>query len=336
MNDLISVIVPVFNDEKYLKECIESIIKQTYENLQIILIDDGSRDKSGKICDMYAEKDKRIEVIHKENGGVSSARNVGLDNARGEWVTFIDADDWVEEDFLKLMLEKATKEKADVVLCEYNRRIEKNIERVELTAKEEIINSEKHLQNALNPQTGCGYCTMKLIKKSIIKDKFDENLKAAEDALFSIRLSNKINKEVILRKALYNYRMNSESAVKRYDEEYPKKYLKAIKKIKEYLEEQHSNKEAIQNYYNFVAYHVMLIAVNYCYHPENKQKHKLSILKKVCKQTDFKEGIEKSNYEGLSLTRKITLFTIKHKMYFITEQICIFRQKQNSKKKEKK
>lgn len=330
--ELISVIVPVYNVEKYLRQCVDSIINQSYKNLQIILIDDGSKDKSGKICDEYAKKDKRIEVIHKENAGVSAARNTGLDNAKGEWVTFIDSDDWIEKNFCCVLYKKAIEEEADIVLCEYNRRIEKNIDRIELTSKEEIINSGMHLQNALTPQTGCGYCTMKLIKKSIIKDRFDESLEVAEDALFSIQLSNKLNKEVILRKALYNYRMNRESAVKRYDEKYPQKYLKAIKKIRRYLEEQHSEKETIQNYHNFVAYHVMLIAVNYCYHPENKQKHKLLILKKVCEQEDFKDGIEKSNYDGLSLTRKITLFTLKHKLYLITGLICKVRQMQNRRK----
>ena len=100
MEELISVIVPVYNVEKYLNRCVESIMNQTYKNLQIILIDDGSNDRSGKICDEYAEKDKRIEVIHKENAGVSAARNKGLDKAKGEWITFVDADDWIEKTFV--------------------------------------------------------------------------------------------------------------------------------------------------------------------------------------------------------------------------------------------
>ena len=97
----ISVIVPVYNAEKYLHRCIDSILAQTYTDFELLLIDDGSKDKSGEICDEYARKDTRVRVFHQENGGVSSARNLGLDNAKGEWITFVDSDDYIEENFLK-------------------------------------------------------------------------------------------------------------------------------------------------------------------------------------------------------------------------------------------
>ena len=97
----ISVIIPVYNTEKFLHRCIDSILTQTYTDFELLLIDDGSKDSSGSICDEYAEKDSRVRVFHKENGGVSSARNLGLDNAWGEWITFVDSDDYIEENFLK-------------------------------------------------------------------------------------------------------------------------------------------------------------------------------------------------------------------------------------------
>ena len=96
----ISVIIPVYNAEKTLHRCIDSILAQTFSDFEVLLIDDGSKDKSGEICDEYARKDSRIKVCHKENGGVSSARNMGLDNAKGEWITFVDADDYIASDFL--------------------------------------------------------------------------------------------------------------------------------------------------------------------------------------------------------------------------------------------
>ena len=99
-DSLISVIVPVYNSELTLNRCIDSLLGQTYRNFELLLINDGSNDRSGEICDEYARKDSRVKVFHKENGGVSSARNVGLDNARGEWVTFVDSDDWVEDTYL--------------------------------------------------------------------------------------------------------------------------------------------------------------------------------------------------------------------------------------------
>ena len=98
---IISVIIPVYNTEKYLHRCIDSVLAQTYKDFELLLIDDGSKDSSGTICDEYAAQDARVRVFHKENGGVSSARNVGLNHAQGEWVTFVDSDDYIEENFLK-------------------------------------------------------------------------------------------------------------------------------------------------------------------------------------------------------------------------------------------
>ena len=101
---LISVIIPVYNVEEYLHECVDSVINQTYKNLQIILVDDGSTDSSGKICDEYAENDKRITVVHQKNGGLSVARNTGLSNAHGDYVYFLDSDDYIKKMRLKTFL----------------------------------------------------------------------------------------------------------------------------------------------------------------------------------------------------------------------------------------
>lgn len=103
MNDLISVIIPVYNVEEYISECIESVIAQSYNNLEIILVNDGSTDSSGESCDRYAAKDSRIRVIHKENGGQSSARNAGLEVASGEWIVFVDSDDVVHKELITML-----------------------------------------------------------------------------------------------------------------------------------------------------------------------------------------------------------------------------------------
>lgn len=115
--DLISIIIPVYNVEKYLDKCIESIINQTYNNIEIILVDDGSTDNSGKICDKYREKDNRIKVIHKENGGLSDARNHGLDIAKGKYVTFIDSDDFINEKFCEILLTNLKNNNSDISCC---------------------------------------------------------------------------------------------------------------------------------------------------------------------------------------------------------------------------
>lgn len=112
---LISVIIPVYNVEDYLCECVDSAINQTYKNLEIILVDDGSTDSSGKICDDYAEKDERISVIHQENGGLSAARNAGLDKASGEYIYFLDSDDYIAEDTFEILIPIAQKDNSDIV-----------------------------------------------------------------------------------------------------------------------------------------------------------------------------------------------------------------------------
>lgn len=116
---MISVIVPVYNVEPYLRKCLDSIINQTYSDLEILVIDDGSTDGSGKICDEYVEKDERIKVFHTENRGLSAARNLGLDEAHGDWISFVDSDDWVERDFCKIPYELAISHKADIVIFRF-------------------------------------------------------------------------------------------------------------------------------------------------------------------------------------------------------------------------
>ena len=130
MEKKISVIVPVYNVEQYLERCVNSIINQTYENLEIILVDDGSTDRSGGMCDSFAEKDERIKVVHKENGGLSSARNSGIDIATGEYLAFVDSDDWIESCMYQVLMDLAENHHADIVECKFQSVIHE---------KEEII-----------------------------------------------------------------------------------------------------------------------------------------------------------------------------------------------------
>lgn len=117
-NPLVSIIVPIYKVEPYLQRCLDSIVNQTYTNLEIILVDDGSPDGCPQICDEYATRDKRIVVIHKENGGLSSARNAGLDVCKGEYISFVDSDDWVEKNYIESLLYIAIKENADITIGE--------------------------------------------------------------------------------------------------------------------------------------------------------------------------------------------------------------------------
>jgi len=118
-NDLISIIIPVYKVEKYLKKCVDSILRQTYKNIEIILVDDGSPDECGKICDKYAKLDDRIKVIHKENGGLSDARNVGIAVSSGKYITFVDSDDYVELDYIEYLYDLIIKYNVNISFCKY-------------------------------------------------------------------------------------------------------------------------------------------------------------------------------------------------------------------------
>ena len=119
-NPLITVIVPVCNVAKYLRRCLDSVISQTYQNLEIICVDDGSTDHSSEICEQYALKDERVKVFHQENQGVSAARNKGLDMVAGEYITFVDSDDYIQSDMLERLYSELSKSEASYVICGYN------------------------------------------------------------------------------------------------------------------------------------------------------------------------------------------------------------------------
>ena len=119
MTDKISVIIPVYNAEKYISDCLESVVRQTYKNLEILLVDDGSKDGSAGICLEWCKKDARIRLLQKENGGVSSARNLGLQEASGEYVTFVDADDWIGERMLERLWACIESDKSELAMCEF-------------------------------------------------------------------------------------------------------------------------------------------------------------------------------------------------------------------------
>ncbi len=140
-NFLVSVIVPVYNVEPYIDKCVRSIQKQTWQNLEILLIDDGSADRSGILCDRYARKDPRIRVIHKENGGLSDARNCGIDLANGEYFLFVDSDDWIDEDMVELLLKLAVREQAEVAECSYRSIYQDHVEE-ETACSGELITAD--------------------------------------------------------------------------------------------------------------------------------------------------------------------------------------------------
>ena len=202
----ISVIIPVYNCEKYLPACIESVCAQTYRNLQIILIDDGSRDKSGEICDTYARKDPRITVLHQENAGVSAARNAGLRIAEGELIAFADADDYLDADMYGFLLELMQTYDADIVHCGYRRVVSGNVELEQNSGELYLQNREEALFCMVAGKVfHCGLWN-KLYRCQMIEGlAFDEKLKINEDILFNFQAFSRARQLVYMDVPKYNY-----------------------------------------------------------------------------------------------------------------------------------
>ena len=201
--DLISLIVPIFKVEKYLDRCIESIVNQTYKNLEIILIDDGSPDKCGDICDEWAQKDTRIKVIHKVNGGVSSARNAGLDIATGEYVAFIDPDDYVSLDMFEYIINEIDDPQIDII--EYNFCNVIGDDFVENISASKIYESfDDILLDMFSLYISMGI--NKMYRRSVIGDiRFNCEYMVAEDTLFFVECCKNARKLKSVEKPVYYY-----------------------------------------------------------------------------------------------------------------------------------
>ena len=223
LQPLISVIVPIYNVAKYLPKCIDSLLRQTYKNLEIILIDDGSTDNSGKICDEYSKKDKRIKVIHKQNGGVCSARNQGLDIAKGNYIAFVDPDDYVLPDMYKTLLNILQKENANIAVCDMadidiDGRLNKGLFPVNVNfIYTEYIDWLKDFIIYGNLQIVCN----KLFEKNIlIGHRFDTNLVRAEDVNFLLDIIKNSCRIVLCPQVFYCYVKRNTSAMRQYQIKY--------------------------------------------------------------------------------------------------------------------
>lgn len=207
----ISVIVPVYKVERYIEQCIESVLSQTYENLELLLVDDGSPDSSGVICDEHAAKDNRVHVFHKENGGVSSARNVGLKNMTGDWVCFLDSDDWWAPTFLQNFINVISTRRCDIVLQGYIEENEIKGTRRTVALPESTFCSAGELIVFLENAKGVhnGFLWHRIFKANVFRDNgitFPQGISFAEDGDVFFRYMKHATTSVIISKCGYHYR----------------------------------------------------------------------------------------------------------------------------------
>ncbi|MBQ4529140.1 MAG: glycosyltransferase family 2 protein [Lachnospiraceae bacterium] len=205
---MISVIVPVYNCEEKLNRCVESILNQSYNKLEVILVNDGSTDGSLEICNQYGKTDSRIKVVDKENAGVSAARNTGIEHAQGEYIQFVDSDDYIEKDMCKILVKAMEESAADMVLSGFcHRYLNEDIIKV----PEQEINGTLNRTEFATSFLGFyqkGFLNMpwnKLYKRELVKEKFPENLSLGEDLLFNLKYLEKVEKIAIVKEPLYYY-----------------------------------------------------------------------------------------------------------------------------------
>lgn len=260
MIDKISVIVPVYNVEKYLKKCVNSILEQTYQNIEVILVDDGSTDKSGLLCDEMRETDNRIRVIHKENGGLSSARNAGIEKAEGDYLGFIDSDDYIERDMFETLIKAIKRTEKDIACC--GRIVD-------------IFGEYSNVEFALNHETE--YSTVEAIREVLLLEKIDVSAcdklykrelfnqmtypegKISEDAAVIFDILEKSNGVVHVGKPFYHYVFRNNSITKARYSSKRHDVIDNLKATKKFIEHYHPNLTDEYNIYCAISVSALLL-----------------------------------------------------------------------------
>ncbi|UOY06094.1 glycosyltransferase [Muricauda sp. SCSIO 64092] len=205
MDNKISVIIPVYKVEKYLHRCVDSVLNQTYSNLEIILVDDGSPDNCGTICDTYEKQDTRITAIHQENKGLSGARNSGMKIATGDYISFVDSDDWLEPDMYRTLISAIVDTQSDMAITDFSKSMELSSQVASPIPKprNEVLNNK---QTILYYRENGFYVWANLYRREVIKDlSFRENIKFVEDMFFSMDVIANLGKAVHVKYPFYNY-----------------------------------------------------------------------------------------------------------------------------------
>ena len=306
---LVSIIVPIFNAEKYLSECIDSILNQTYKNIEIILIDDGSTDKSAQICDAYTAKDKRAAVVHKTNEGVSAARNDGLKAANGQFVMFVDSDDWIDPETCDIAVRVMEESGADVVMWTYISENSGNQSRKIIFGSDTVFEGadvKEKLHRRLfglmgkelaHPEYADSLCPVwgKLYKKEIILNNNASfvdlsEIGTYEDGLFNIEVFSQVLKAVYLNKCLYHYRKeNSSSVTSVYRKDLFEKWYHLFDLMQEYIDKNCLPDDYQTALNNRIALSILGLGLNImsC---DCRAVEKIKMIKKIIKSDRYKKA----------------------------------------------
>lgn len=322
--DLISVIVPIYNVEKYLRQCIDSIINQTYKNLEIILVDDGSTDNSSKICKEYKNKDSRIKLFHKKNGGVSSARNYGIEKMSGEYVLFLDGDDTINVDAVEKLIEFiGTNELVigNVRSSDIKKRL--GSESKELTNEEieAFINAIFHVQSNYNDCLR--YCGGKFFKSDLISRnslRYDLNLKIGEDTVFNIQAARLAKGVCYYSEMFYNYNERTDSVSRKYSQQYIDNYNSFF----EYVDD---NDLLYKNYllYSLIIMQLAYLCRDFFFNKECFIEYKdgKKLLDATLHKRMFLKAVKNVKLSLVSKKESILVLLLRLKMYKLVQLYCL-------------
>lgn len=333
---MISVIVPVYNVEKYLEQCIDSIMNQTYKDFEIILVDDGSTDTSGKICDVYCEKFKNIHVVHKENEGLGYARNSGIDKAHGDYIVFIDSDDYVEKNMLQDLYNGIQEYGCDTCLGGHNRV---NLEGEFISSKpyEKVLFKDKNVLKEFIPRiigsaaeksdsvsmSSCNVLySMDIIKKNNLRFVSERDL-ISEDLIFNMDYFRYSKGILLIESCNYNYRINTNSLTTKYRkdrfESVKKLYLVEVEKLKE-LGIYDTTKDRLMKQF--------FIYLRMCFNQENTKISNLSFMtgvaniRKICTDKFVQSIINQYPINRLGIPQKVFIFLVKHEFSLLL-YVCV-------------
>ena len=310
----ISIVIPIHNTGIFLEKCVESVLGQTLSDIEVILVDDGSTDESGKLCDEFSEKDNRVRVIHKINEGVSIARNVGISQAKGEYVGFVDSDDWLEPEMYFYLYEKAKDTGAEIVMCDAVTVYDDG--RPEADTITQIDTSRLLKKSDIHPgllMEIAGSSCRCMYKKGLLERhgiEFPVGLKLSEDRIFNILAMGYGNAIYYIKRAYYNRYVRKGSAVNRYYENMLDIVLDARNRTMQAIDKAWDGSQEYKSMYENQTAGFAMSAINNVFYKDSNGTiiKKYKSVKSICKNPDIRHAV------SVSGIRDIRMFFIKNKM----------------------
>lgn len=333
----VSIVIPVYHVEpSLLDRCLASIAAQTMGGLEVRMVFDEKAEAYEEILSRHRDRGLRLCVEEQDHKGVSSARNRGVETAKGEWIVFVDADDWLEQDAVEKLVTAGADSGAQIVMGEH-------VMEYKAASKPHIYQRQRAVfcgeekktfeRDVLKPQTGAGFVWGKAFSRAFLTAngiRFCEALSAAEDAEFMFRAACAASKIIYISEICYHYWFNANSAVRRYQRDYAEKYIRSMEALDGDIRKDRGREHCRETYYSCVLYHLLLIAVNYSFHPEGDAggRKQMRAFRALLKTPIFEEALLHVHYKDFSRTRQITLWCIKHRLYFAVKWIAQIRHRQ--------